>query len=378
MLKTIYLFELKKLFLSKVNLIAFTGAALIIVFLAFSSIFEDKASDLETMKDLDGRTIDGSLFEEMKTAVKYENGLALLQVKEGCEKYSPILNMIMPVSGDEVDFSRFQGMGFYELRRQRILQRLEKQGLTEEEKEFWEALENKVQKPFVYQYHSGPAGLLKSFQALGFFILLLSAVGLSGVYAKESSDNMNQLLLCSRYGKKKLYLIKFAAGMTWILTAAVLFILELFIAYSLNYGMEGTGEMLQLVKPLSMLPYTIGQMLFLCLIIYLTAAVLYASLTMMLSVITQNTLAVTCGILGYLIVDLFAAIPERFRTLQTIWSIRPNAVLMNTGFVNYRLIHLPGKMFLNYHTAPVIYAAVAAAAFMIGRWKYRRLQVGNL
>ena len=378
MLKTLYLYELKKLFLAKVNLIALIGAVMMLAFLSASSISEDQPALREASRELDGRTIDGVLFEELNQALKHENGLALLQVKEGYERYDPILDAILPVSGDEIDLSRFREMGFYELRQQRILQLLEKQGLTEEEKEYWSALESKVYKPFVYHYHSGPAVLLKSFQALGFFILLLSAVGLSGVYARETSDHMNQLLLCSRYGKKKLYLIKFAAGMTWIFTAAVLFILELFIAYSLNYGMEGTGEMLQLVKPLSMLPYTIGQMLFLCLIIYLTAAFLYASLTMMLSVITQNTLAVTCGILGYLIVDLFAAIPERFRTLQTIWSIRPNAVLMNTGFVNYRLIHLPGKMFLNYHTAPVIYAAVAAAAFMIGRWKYRRLQVGNL
>ena len=50
---------------------------------------------------------------------------------------------------------------------------------------------------------------------------------------------------------------------------------------------------------------------------------------------------------------------------------------MNTGFVNYRLIRLAGKYFLNYQAAPVIYAVIAVSAFVIGRWKYRRLQVGN-
>ena len=229
----------------------------------------------------------------------------------------------------------------------------------------------------MYHYHSGPAGLLKAFQALGFFILLLSAVGLSGVYARETADNMNQLLLCSRFGKKKLYPIKFAAGMTWILEAAVLLILALFIPYSLMYGMEGAGEMLQLVKPLSALPYTIGQMLVIFLGIFLMAAVLFGAVTMLLSVITQNALAVTCGLLGYLIVDLFASVPDRFRLLQTIWSLRPNAILMNTGFANYRLIHAAGRIFMNHQAAPVIYAAVAAAAFAAGRWRYRRLEAGN-
>lgn len=377
MLKTIYLFELKKLFLTKVNLIALIVSVVMLVLLAISSISEDYPTFRETAKELDGRTIDEKLFEEMEPALKYENGLALLQVKEGYERYAPILNMIMPVSGDEIDFSRFKGMGFYDLRRQRIMQRLEKQGLTEAEKAYWNTLEARVAKPFVYHYHSGPANLLKSFQALGFFILLLSAVGLSGVYARETTDRMNQLLLCSRYGKKELYMIKFAAGITWILTAALLVILSLLIPYCVIYGTEGAGEMLQLVKPLSMLPYTIGQMLTVCLIIYLLAAVLYAAVTMLLSAVTQNTPAVTCGLLVYLIVDLFAAVPERFRLLEMIWSLRPNAILMNTGFVNYRLLHLGRDFFMNYQAAPVAYVGIAAAAFVAGRWGYRKLQVGK-
>lgn len=377
MLKTIYLFELKKLFLTKVNLIALIVSVVMLVLLAISSISEDYPTFRETAKELDGRTIDEKLFEEMEPALKYENGLALLQVKEGYERYAPILNMIMPVSGDEIDFSRFKGMGFYDLRRQRIMQRLEKQGLSEAEKAYWNTLEARVAKPFVYHYHSGPANLLKSFQALGFFILLLSAVGLSGVYARETTDRMNQLLLCSRYGKKELYMIKFAAGITWILTAALLVILSLLIPYCVIYGTEGAGEMLQLVKPLSMLPYTIGQMLTVCLIIYLLAAVLYAAVTMLLSAVTQNTPAVTCGLLVYLIVDLFAAVPERFRLLEMIWSLRPNAILMNTGFVNYRLLHLGRDFFMNYQAAPVAYVGIAAAAFVAGRWGYRKLQVGK-
>ena len=135
--------------------------------------------------------------------------------------------------------------------------------------------------------------------------------------------------------------------------------------------------MLQLVKPLSMLPYTIGQMLTVCLIIYLLAAVLYAAVTMLLSAVTQNTPAVTCGLLVYLIVDLFAAVPERFRLLEMIWSLRPNAILMNTGFVNYRLLHLGRDFFMNYQAAPVAYVGIAAAAFVAGRWGYRKLQVGK-
>ena len=98
---------------------------------------------------------------------------------------------------------------------------------------------------------------------------------------------------------------------------------------------------------------------------------------MLLSVITQNALAVTCGLLGYLIVDLFAVVPDRFPLLQMIWGFRPNEILMNTGFVNYRLIHIAGRFFMNWQAAPVIYTAISAAAFAAAGSRYRRLQVGK-
>ncbi len=375
MLKTLYKYELKKLFLSKVNLAALAVSLTVLVFLAVSSFSEGLPESGETAGVLEGRAIDGAFFEELAPALETYKGVTQLQVAPGYEAYTPILNMMRQVTGDEVDLARFSGMGFYELRRQRIEQRFEKQGLTEAEKAYWEALEAEVGKPFIYHEHRGPANLLKSFQALGFFILLLSAVGLSGVYARETADNMNQLLLCSRHGKKDLYLVKFAAGITWILAAAALMILALLVPIWLMFGMEGMGEMLQLVKPLSMLPYSIGKMIAVCLVIFFLAAVLFAAVTMLLSVVTQNALAVNCGLLCYLIVDLFGSVPDRFRLLQTVWNLRPNAILMNTGFVNYRLIGLAGRFFLSFEAAAVVYIAIAAAALVIGRVRYGRLQV---
>ncbi|MCR5488355.1 MAG: hypothetical protein K6F35_12660 [Lachnospiraceae bacterium] len=187
--------------------------------------------------------------------MKIENGSTVIEIRAEYEKYVPILNVITSVTGYDMDLTQLQGTEFYELREQELDQRIEKQRLSETEKEFWRSQEEQVSKPFVYHYHSGPANLLKSFQALGFFILLLSAVGLSGVYARETADNMNQLLLCSRYGKKELFLIKFVAGLTWILAVALFLALAIFIPFYFVYGMEGMGEMLQLMKPLSMLPY---------------------------------------------------------------------------------------------------------------------------
>ena len=172
-------------------------------------------------------------------------------------------------------------------------------------------------------------------------------------------------------------MVKLAAGFTWILTAALIVLLSVMIPYFGFYGMEGTGEMLQLVKPLSMLPYSIGHMLAIYSGIYFLAAILFASVTMLLSVTTQNQMATICGLMGYLLIDLFVEFPDRYRVLQRIWFLRPNAILMNSGFSNYRLIHLVGRFFLNYQAAPVVYSAIVIAALLIGKQKYRKLQIGK-
>ena len=206
-LRTLYFYELKKLFFAKVNLTALSGAVIMLAFLVISSISGAQPVSREAAKELDGRVIDGELIEELKPAMKVENGSAFAEVSAEYEKYVPVMDVITSVIGYDRDLTRLKGTDFYNLREQELNQRIEKQKLSTKEKEFWRSQEARVSKPFVYHYHSGPANLIKSFQALGFFILLLSAAGLSGVYAKETADNMNQLLLCSRYGKTELYLI---------------------------------------------------------------------------------------------------------------------------------------------------------------------------
>ena len=380
MLLTIYKYELKKLFCARVNVIAMAGSVLMLLFLAFSSVSEGTPVSREAAGRLNGKQIDGQLLEEMRPAIRYENGWSVMEISAEYEQYAPVmdvLDVLITATGKDIDLTRMSGTDLYALRAGEIAQRMEEQGLSEEEKAYWERLEEGVQKPFVYRDHRGPAGLLRAFQALGFFIFLLSAIGLSGTYARETADSMNQLLLCSRYGKRELYTIKLAAGFTWILTVALIVLLSVTIPYCGLYGMEGMAEMLQLVKPLSMLPYSIGHMLAVYTGIYLLAAVLYAGVTMLLSVTTQNQMATVCVLMGCLLIDLFVQFPDRYRTLQKIWALRPNAVLMNTGFSNYRLVRLAGGLFLNYQAAPVLYIVIVTAALMIGRRKYRGLQVGK-
>lgn len=79
MLSTIYKFELKKLFCSRVNIIALAGSVLMLVFLAVSSIAEARPVSREAAVELNGRAIDGQLIDELKPALKYVNGTTVFE-----------------------------------------------------------------------------------------------------------------------------------------------------------------------------------------------------------------------------------------------------------------------------------------------------------
>ena len=137
MLRTIYLYELKKLFRARVNLIALAGAVLMLLFLVIFSISEVQPVSREAAKELDGRTIDEELIEEMKPAMRFENGSTLMEITTESEKYVPVMEVITSVTGYYRDLTRFDGSEFYALREQELKQRIEKQGLSETDKEFW-------------------------------------------------------------------------------------------------------------------------------------------------------------------------------------------------------------------------------------------------
>ena len=77
-LRTLYLYELKKIACSKVNLIALAGAVIMLVFLEITSVPENQPVSREAAKELDGRAIDAQLIEEMKPAMRFVNGYTVI------------------------------------------------------------------------------------------------------------------------------------------------------------------------------------------------------------------------------------------------------------------------------------------------------------
>ncbi|MBP3875820.1 MAG: hypothetical protein J6E41_09005, partial [Lachnospiraceae bacterium] len=140
MLLTIYKFELKKLFCTKVNGIALAGSVIMLLFLVLFSIYEEIPVSREAAGELNGRMIDGQLLDEMKPALRYENGKNTVELTEEYEKYVPVmdtLDALLTATEQDIDLTQVQAADLYELREKEIAQRMERQGLSDKEKEYW-------------------------------------------------------------------------------------------------------------------------------------------------------------------------------------------------------------------------------------------------
>ena len=366
-------FELKKIFGRRWHWGALLGACLLLVILGLSQAGE--AGESLKGRALDARPIDEGLLEELKPLLKREKGGYRL-LPSG-EAYQGVLDILVAIAGKDADLAGLTGEGLYEIRREKIAGRMEEQGLTEREIAFWEAKEAGVEKPFVYERHEGPANLLRALQALGVFALLLLVSGLSGLYAREREEGMDPLILSSRHGKGLLFGCKWAAGFVWTLAVSSLLLLALGLSYGMVYGMEGMDAMIQLLRPWCMASMTMGQMLAIGIGLYLLSSFMFAGAIMFLSGWIRSTMTVTVVMLGYLLLDMFADFPDRWKTLKTIWSLRPGAVLMNTGSSNLRLVSVGGWLLSNLEAAPVCYLALSCLFLWLGRRCYLRLQVGR-
>ncbi len=105
-----------------------------LVFLVISSISEVQPVSRKAAKELDGSIIDEELIEELKPAMKVENGSTVIEIRAEHEKYVPIMDVITSVTGYDLDLTRLDGTEFYALREQELNQRIEKQRLSETEK----------------------------------------------------------------------------------------------------------------------------------------------------------------------------------------------------------------------------------------------------
>ena len=413
----LYTYELKKVCMRKIVWITMSILVLTAVYMGIAdplttaytyadgeervqiSGFEFLAMEKENAEALNGQAIDDALLEEVKDAyqgihtVEYssEDGTVMgtsltLDYKDEeeetrkarsqkREQYKEIYSYVKMVMGDYEAINTINEELLYQTRLGRVQDNWLEQKLTEEEKSYWTEKENTIDKPFVYGYAEGWKRILEEFLSLNIMLFLAIAICLSNIFSDEHLRKTDQLILCSRYGKKTLFFSKMAAGVTIGAVCSVLLLLPAILSTLCVYGAGGYGVAVQVYLPICSWNLTMGQAVLLMSLVYVAAGIFGSVLVMFLSEAMKNSVAVMGLMTGSVIATMLVSVPYRFRVISQIYELLPTVLLRVWQLWDDRLVSVFGVHFTNFQIAPIIYMTISAALIFYGNRIYKNYQI---
>lgn len=384
---TLYVFELRKIFKRKIVWITMGIMIVIAFYMGLGTLFdvysvgdgqdtvemngfEYIANSKENDMSISGRKIDDAMIEEVKAA--YQSTDAKKR-----QQYEAVYWNIISIIGEYDAIHNLTEETLYQERAKYQQSRYVDQKLTEEEMAYWLEKEAEIEKPFTYAYASGWQNILIEYVTLNVMVAITVAICLSNVFSEEHVRKTDQLILCSRYGKKSLFFSKMTAGITFGVLCAIILFICLLITKLWVYGAEGFDTVLQLYIEMSSHNLTIGQAIILFGVIYLICSIFYSVVTMFLSEGIKNSIAVMGLMTGSQIFATMFSVPEHFRVLSQIYESQPALLLGIWRFNDYRLVNVFGTYFTNFQVAPVIYLMICVVLVFWGNRLYKRYQVSG-
>ena len=218
--------------------------------------------------------------------------------------------------------------------------------ISEQDMAYWQQQDNEVEVPFTYEYASGFDSMLGG-QGLYMMCMLLTffiAISMVSVFAEEHSRKTDQLILCARYGRGKLYMAKILAGSMVVFGVNVLFVATAFAGKFFSYGPEGFEAAIQLVA-VFWYPYalSVGETVMISVGLLLLSSVMVSIFTMLLAEVLKNSVGAMAIVVGGLFMARLASFPPSWGVLSQLWNYFPiNMLKVDEGFVDLRLVNLFG------------------------------------
>lgn len=377
----LYKFELRKIISRKIVWI--TGGILLIGLLIWgvasallpvnreysvSSLngYEANRAERASAEQISGRAIDQTLIDEMLLAYKdfiyngnYNNALPYLDV------YDLIGNVLGTHASTEI--LECDSDTFYK-KLNSLLEANTPAGMDV----------NSFDDPITYDgYFDGWRKVSDMMKFVACMEIMFIAICLSTVFTVEHTRKTDQIILCTRLGKKKLYAAKVLAGLTVGIGFTLLLSILMFGIVALLYGFDGYNTILQfvLLRPFNL---TIGQAVLILVALSFVGASLVSLFTMMLSELTKNSVATIGMITGVMLMTMFIMeMPANLKLLSEIWYLLPSNLVSLNGAFRYSALSIGGSTLAAYQYAPFVYVVLAIVFSTIGKVTYNRYQISD-
>ncbi len=188
-------------------------------------------------------------------------------------------------------------------------------------------------------------------------VLAIMMIGIctAGIFASEHSNRTQDLIVCSKEGKGTLIIAKLFDGEIFSILVGTILFLAAQLPHLVFNGVHGLSAPCQIVVSFTSYPYTAIELLGVCTLLYLLAALLTGALSMLLSCTLKNG-AVTSGIICITVMlDMFLTIPAEYRVASQIRYLTPVQVLNSSSITDPRLLQVGNIFLTSYHTAGILY-----------------------
>ena len=379
---TLYKFELRKIINRKILWI--TGGILLMGLLLWGlasavlpqsreystvslSGLEMNRAEREAAEQIAGRKIDQKLLDEMQPA--YEEFIVDGDYKKALP-YLDIYNFIGTVleTNASAEILNCDSDTFYAM----LNTKLEANTMAGREENI------SYNEPLFYQgYFDGWRQMASMMKVLACMEIMFIAICLSTVFTVEHTRKTDQIILCSRFGKKRLYFAKLMAGLTVGIAFTLILSLLMFGIIAFLYGFDGYNTILQfvLMRPFNL---TLGQAVMILIGLSFAGAILVSVFTMALSELTKNSVGTIGIIAGILILTMFIMeMPANLKILSEIWYMLPSNLVSLNGAFRYSMFLLGEGAMPSYQIAPIVYFAMAIIFSIIGKIVYNRYQISG-
>lgn len=336
---------------------------------------------------MSGRVMDETLFAEIRKNYggydwSEEGYQWTTEYNQKVRKYEDLAIRIRRLGmGTGHSFDNMTEEVFYELREHNRESMWDAYELSGKEREYWSKKEAQVEVPFVYQYALGyemltdMQGMYMTCMLMTFFI----GISMVTVFSEEHTRKTDQLLLCTRFGKGKVYFAKLLAGSLVVLGINLLFVAVSIAGKFCSFGAEGFQAAVQVVVAAwYSYPISIGQTLLIMVGVLLLSGVMVAILAMLLAEVLRNSIGAMAVVVGLLFAARLVPIPMSFRELSMAWNYFPiNMLKIDTGFTDLRLVNLFGLQLTGWQFAPILYVVMTVLMVLVGFHVYKGYQVSG-
>lgn len=338
----------------------------------------------ETLSAISGQKMNDKFFEEFHNVVEKE-------LEEHPERYEKIYandpgavymnasanvgmealyDYFYNVIRDRVAVPGMTADEFYESMRYNIERDGLDIGCSKEEIDTWLEIYDSIDKPISYSYAMAYENILDVLFIIGWVLILIIAIALSGVFADEKTYRTDAMILSSKNGRIPVCLVKIAAGITFALLQTILLLgicLGIMFAF---YGTTGWNAMIQNVIPSSPWNITIGNMVLIYLGLAILVGTFFAVTNMILSHLTKSAVATMAIHAAIIFVGLFN-VPGKLGLIAKLWQLRPTIALHYGTFCNTYMYGVLN----NVQISVVLYMGLTILFALILVLSYKKSQV---